>query len=583
LVPVVDNTGAADADLLADLTARQLLEAWESSPALVTITVGPEHVLAFQNATSRSLFGARELGLPLCKAFPEVRAESFEAMDRVRREGVPVHRPRDPIGVPGRGGVELHLLCVFAPLGPAGPGEAGSGVVMTAIDVTDRVDAERLAFRSRLLAEVSGQMAQAADADGALQRLTDALVPAVADVAAVYVHPVGPSQPLMAGTRCRPEPPAPRLPPRAFTVAPELLHQHGHPPTSGPPSERPRWEHALSAQRPVLLEIPPPGAHAVLTSNPTDQWLSNADGHTVAVLPLAVAGELAGGVVLVSAGSRSPYTETDLPFLEDVAARAGAAVTHLRTFDQQRQIARDLQRALLPEVPTTLPGQRVAARYVAGGAGVEVGGDWWDVHDLGGGRTGIGVGDVAGRGLAAAVVMGQARSAMHAAALAGLSPARVLDLLDLHLADLVRRGTAGGGAAAGADHPQFATASYAVIDRRAGTLTVANAGHLPLLVRRPGCATVAVQAVPGPPLGIGAGDYAELEVPFGPGCLLAAFTDGLVESRQVDAGAGVELLRLQVDAAPVDDLEGTADRLLGTLDGRAGQDDMALVLLRQQD
>ena len=200
------------------------------------------------------------------------------------------------------------------------------------------------------------------------------------------------------------------------------------------------------------------------------------------------------------------------------------------------------------------------------------------------GRTGIGVGDVAGRGLAAAVVMGQARSAMHAAALAGLSPARVLELLDLHLADLVRRGTAGAGAAAGADHPQFATASYAVIDRAAGTLTVANAGHLPLLVRRPGSATVAVQATPGPPLGIGTGGYTELEVPFGPGCLLAAFTDGLVESRQVDAGAGVELLRLQVDAEPLDDdLERTADRLLDTLDGRAGQDDVALLLLHQQD
>ena len=178
------------------------------------------------------------------------------------------------------------------------------------------------------------------------------------------------------------------------------------------------------------------------------------------------------------------------------------------------------------------------------------------------GRTGIGVGDVAGRGLAAAVVMGQARSAMHAAALAGLSPARILELLDLH----ARRPRAAGHrrrrAAAGADHPQFATASYAVVDRAAGTLTVANAGHLPLLVRRPGSATVAVHAAPGPPLGIGTGGYTELEVPFGPGCLLAAFTDGLVESRQVDAGAGVELLRLPVDAEPLDDLEGTADRLL---------------------
>ena len=228
-----------------------------------------------------------------------------------------------------------------------------------------------------------------------------------------------------------------------------------------------------------------------------------------------------------------PFTAADVPFLEDVAARAGATVTQLRTFDQHRQIARDLQRALLPDVPTRLPGLRVAARYVAGGPGVEVGGDWWDVHDLGGGRTGIGVGDVAGRGLSAAVVMGQTRSAMHTAARAGLSPARILELLDLQLADLVRRGTI-----ARPDHPQFATASYAVVDRVAGTLTVANAGHPPLLLRGPAAPTVLVEAVPGPPLGIGLGGYEELVVPFGPGCLLAAFTDGLVESRRARRRGG---------------------------------------------
>ncbi len=203
-----DDPGATDVDLLADLTTRQLLSAWETSPALVTVTVGPEHVLAFQNAASRSLFGARELGLPLCKAFPEMRPDSFEAMERVLREGVAVQRPRDPVGVHGRGGAELHLLYVFAPLGSAQPG-APSGVVMTAIDVSDRVDAERLALRARLLAEVSGQMAQATDADGALQLLTDALVPALADVAAVYVHPAGTALPLVAGTGRRPAPPAP--------------------------------------------------------------------------------------------------------------------------------------------------------------------------------------------------------------------------------------------------------------------------------------------------------------------------------------------------------------------------------------
>ena len=195
-------------------------------------------------------------------------------------------------------------------------------------------------------------------------------MPALADVAAVYVHPVGPLLPLVAGTGPRPAPPAQGRCPRAITVAPALLDRHGTSAHLRPAvGATPLGESSAGAPAGAGLGDPRPRAHAVLTSSPTDQWLSKAEGHTVAVLPLAVAGEIAGGVVLVSADSRSPYTRADVPFLEDVAARAGAAVTHLRTFDQQRQIARDLQRALLPDVPTTLPGLRVAARYVAGGAG----------------------------------------------------------------------------------------------------------------------------------------------------------------------------------------------------------------------
>jgi hypothetical protein len=447
---------------------------------------------------------------------------------------------------------------------------------MTGVDVSSQVAAERAAARARMLAEVSARMSGATDPDAALRRLTEALVPALADVAAVYVRPLGPDRPVVAGTGRRPQPSPKGLPARALAVSADLRARVGMPPAQGSPSDRPRWEGALEAGRPVLLDLPPPGADAVLTETPTDRWLRAAHSHTVAVLPLAVAGELDGAVVLLGTGDRPPYTPADLPFLEDVAVRAGVAVTHLRGFDQQRRIAQDLQRALLPDIPTTLPGLRVAARYVAGADGLEVGGDWWDVHDLGGGRTGVGIGDVAGRGLAAAVVMGQARSVMRTGAIAGLSPAGLLTMLDRHVADLVAR--AGDG---GADQPQFATASYAVIDRVAGTLTVANAGHPPMLLRYDGGRTVAAHAPPGPPLGIGTGGYAEVEMPFGPGCLLAAFTDGLVESSELDVGAGIERLRGHVQAVTEEDLEDAADRLLEAMTGRRGQDDVALVLLHQ--
>ena len=565
---------------LDGLTPQQWSAAWESSPVLVLVTAGVDHVVVFQNAAARELFGAAELGRPLRTTFPLFGEGAFVAMDRVLHEGTAVQRPAGPIEVVGSHGQRVHLLPLFAPLGAPRDGLPAAGVVMTGIDVSSQVAAERAAARAGMLAEVSDRMSGATDPDGALRGLTEALVPALADAAAVYVRPLGPARPVVAGTARRPQPspqPSPQgLPARALAVAAELRDRVGMPPAQGAPTGRPRWQGALEAGRPVLLELPSPGADAVLTAFPLDRWLRAADGHTVAVLPLAVAGELDGAVVLLGTGDRPPYTQADLPFLEDVAARAGVAVTHLRGFDQQRRIAQDLQRALLPDVPTTLPGLRVAARYVAGADGLQVGGDWWDVHDLGGGRTGVGIGDVAGRGLAAAVVMGQARSVMRTGAIAGLSPAGLLTLLDRHVADLVAR--AGD---AGPDQPQFATAAYAVIDRVAGTLTLANAGHPPMLLRYDGGCTVAVHAPPGPPLGIGTGGYEEVEVAFGPGCLLAAFTDGLVESSALDVGAGIERLRGHVHAVADEDLEDAADRLLEAMTGRRGQDDVALVLLHQ--
>ena len=219
----------------------------------------------------------------------------------------------------------------------------------------------------------------------------------------------------------------------------------------------------------------------------------------------------------------------------------------------------------------------VAVRYQAGGPDVEIGGDWWDVCALSGGRTGIGLGDVAGRGLQAAVVMGQARSAMRAAALADRSPAAVLELLDTQLAGLFEGSSAesGGG-------PRFATAVYAALDPQAQLLRVANAGHPPLLVSYPGERAVEVQARPGPPLGLRMPTYDELEVPFPPGSLLVGFTDGLVESRRLGVQGGLGRLADYLDQLAEDeDVQSIADGALRCMAEFVDlHDDIALVVLR---
>jgi serine phosphatase RsbU (regulator of sigma subunit) len=365
------------------------------------------------------------------------------------------------------------------------------------------------------------------------------------------------------------------VPPTAITLDPELVARVGPPPGNTREAGRSPWEASLATGSPLIIDIAA-GELRANSDDATNAWLARASAHNMAVLPLALAGRLAGAVVLMSFGDRAPYAEDDLPFLEQAAARAGTAVSHVRAFRQSRDIALDLQHALLPQAPGSLSGAEVAVRYVAGGPDVEVGGDWWDVHPLSPGRIGIGLGDVAGTGVQAAVVMGQARSAMRAAALAQLSPSAVLALLDEQLGG-VFDATVGG-----ASTPRFATALYAVLDTGRATLAVANAGHPPLLVRDVDGSTRWVQARPGPPLGLRLPTYEETVVPFAPGSLCLGFTDGLVESRRQGIQEGLDRLADLVGRLPSDaDVEGVADAVLEQMaPGTERQDDIALVVLR---
>lgn len=554
------RSDAAAVEQFVDDLLGPLRASWDTSPSLLAVTCGPEHRLAYQNATSVRLLGRRELGLPLGTAFPELGGRPLTALDEVLATGEPVVMPRRDVGLRDLDGMDLVLHYVMAPVGTSPPFD---GVVMTAVNVSGEVLAELAAERARLLTHLAEGMNAAGDPDAALQALTDALVPVLADVAAVFVT-AATGRPEQAGT------------PSAITLSADLLAAAGPPPPPTPRDGPSPWQDALAAGKTVFIDLAADADGPTVEAG-SGRWLASAHARNIAVVPLVVAGELAGALVLVAAGERAPYSEQDTSFLEDVAARAGAAVSHVRNYQHQRQTALTLQRALLPSAPPDLPSMQVAARYVAGVTDVEVGGDWWDVHRLGGDRVGIGVGDVSGRGVPAAILMGQARAGMRAAAHANLSPVELLTVLDGQVSDLVALDQGG-------DHrlpAKFATAAYAIIEPDAGTLRVASAGHPPLLVRYPSGRVERVQAPPGPPLGLGVADYAELVVPFPAGSLLAAFTDGLVESRTVDLDTGiaavVDILASTPSDTPIDEL---ADALLALADGT---DDTALILLRYED
>jgi sigma-B regulation protein RsbU (phosphoserine phosphatase) len=174
-----------------------------------------------------------------------------------------------------------------------------------------------------------------------------------------------------------------------------------------------------------------------------------------------------------------------------------------------------------------LPGLELAARYVTGTG--NVGGDWYDVFVLPSGELGIVVGDVAGSGLPAAVIMGRMRSALRAYVLEAEDPATVLRMLDRKIQYF--------------EPDAMATVQYAVYSPESGQLTVSSAGHLPPVLAAPGCEPAPIEFDVDLPIGV-ADDVPRRSTVFGipAGALLCSYTDGLVERRDESLDVGIGLL-----------------------------------------
>jgi PAS domain S-box-containing protein len=240
-------------------------------------------------------------------------------------------------------------------------------------------------------------------------------------------------------------------------------------------------------------------------------------------------------------------------------------------YEQQRHVALTLQNALMGAV-APVPGLCSAGRYLPATQGAGVGGDWYDLIPLGAGRTGVLVGDVMGRGLEAATVMGRLRSAANALARTGMAPQQLMSALEE-----VARDTA----------DQLTTCCYLIIDPRAGEVSGCSAGHLPAVLA---CPDGSVRRLPVPlsaPLGVGTVPHRQATVPVPAGATLALYTDGLIERRDRDIDAQVTVLQDQlagVVAAGLD-LEEAADQLLAAFSPAASDplDDVTLLLIQMPD
>ncbi|SBV03337.1 Histidine kinase-like ATPase domain-containing protein [Streptomyces sp. Ncost-T6T-1] len=255
-----------------------------------------------------------------------------------------------------------------------------------------------------------------------------------------------------------------------------------------------------------------------------------------------------------------------LVYAADVTDHAEAA-ERLRTSERRhRETAVTLQRSLLPQELEQPDDLRIAATYQPGGTDAAVGGDWYDVITLGAGRTALVIGDVMGRGVRAAAVMGQLRTAVRAYARLDLPPHEVIQLLDVLAAEI--------------DASQIATCVYAVHDPNEGQLVYASAGHLPILVRDED-GTVQRAADPtGPPLGTGGWVHTSGTIALPPGSTAVLYTDGLVERRSEDIDEGVASLARALAGAKGSP-QVVCDRLIRSLGVTAEHDDDVAVLVVQ--
>ncbi|MDX6311311.1 MAG: hypothetical protein QOF44_775 [Streptomyces sp.] len=461
------------------------------------------------------------------------------------------------------------------------------GVAGLAQDVTGRQRAEREAAHTRrnlaLLNEAGRRIGSSLDLEKTASELLDVAVPHFCDLASVDLYqsqlsgeegpvgtadgsgeirrvafasavsdaPVGLLPPVKEG-----EDPAPAGP-----VSVGAVHRY---PFSSP---------FASALRTAQTQVPEP--------DEGDSFVQS----TLAV-PMVARDTVLGLVQFSRAKGSEPFNERDRMLAEELASRAAVCIDNARLYRREHERALILQRSLLPPGNPEAAGLDIACRYLPGNMETEVGGDWFDVIELPGHRTALVVGDVMGRGLRAAVAMGELRTAVRTLALLDLEPADVLTALDE-----VARGLGGpaeGGSRRARDKDAsdlsevyLATCVYAVYDAVTRRVTIANAGHLPPAIVEPGEPALLLEVPSGLPLGVGGEPFEEIDVDLPDGALLALYTDGLVESRNHPLDEGLTAFRAALDD-PQRPLEDVCDHILAQLDTAHGEDDIALLMARVQ-
>lgn len=546
-------------DMLASLDASSLLSALEASPVSIMVFSVHGPALVVQNRASREMIGERALGAPGHEALPEY-PEYMLAVERVIETGGTVTFERAPTTIAGAEAGAPDVVLLDAAVSPLfdEKGELAA-VICQAVDVTGRGNQDERLRVSMALNRVALELSRSLEVDQVARAVTRMAAEVFSGWGILDLWQPDGSLVRVAATHHDPG------------MQPFLDLLTRFPRVSGRASNE-HEPHSVRAARTgevVIAELDPEAVVAACTQPEHASLLEILRPKWSMSAPVKVGARHLGALTIVRPVGEAAFRSSDRVVLEHFAERAAIALDHARDYDQQRSAALTLQRSLLPVSSDHVgEGVQIAVRYAAGGAGAEVGGDWYDTVDLGHGCIAVVVGDVEGHDLRAAALMGQIRAVVHSHAHLGLPPGRITEEANEFLL--------------GQHTDQLVTMTYVQMYPDEGLMVMVRAGHMPAVIVGPDGRWRVSRGRGGMALGVQAGvHWLEETLQLEPGALVAVFTDGLVETLRQDFEEGVYALAGLLAEHVDDDLEQLADMVLHSMPGSSdSHDDIALVLVR---
>jgi PAS domain S-box-containing protein len=456
-----------------------------------------------------------------------------------------------------------------------------TGVYYTVEDITDR---HRARQRLALLDRAGERIGRTLDITRTAQELADVAVPGLADLVTVDLlesvllggepapGPLSDSGPVplrRAGQRSV----VTTVPEATVAIGDLVTYPAGSPPNRSlrtakswreekldPLAEA--WaEHARGGRAAIFLEL---GLHSVL------------------IVPIRARGVTLGLTTFFRRRRQEPFDEDDLSLAEDLVSRAAVCVDNARRYTRERDAALVLQRSLLPHRLPDQDAVEVAACYRPADELTGLGGDWYDLITLSGGRVALVVGEVPGHGIDAAAAMGRLRAAVRTLAALDLPPEEVL----AHVDDLVAQSAREEGMETGTDEAAIAQSVgagclYVVYDPVDGQCTMAAAGHPAPAVVLPDGSVTFVDLPQGSPLGVGGPPFESVELVLAAGSTIALHTDGLLAREDGDWAVDTDRERLrQALEERAGSLDARCRTVVDALVPARPHDDVALLMAR---